>query len=330
MALVDLGQSRSHASRRPQRSFGSFGSFAAIACAAAEIAPRTTAAWLARRFLTPSRAKVRSEEEAVLGEAVKARVRIGASRVRTYRWGESGPVVLLAHGWGGRAGQLTALVEPLRRRGFVVLAFDAPAHGASSGTRTNVAEMADAMIAVASSVGGVDAVVAHSIGAAVLALAATRGLVVDRAALIAPSPGPRRFAEHFVDAVALRLTARAHFFATIEDIAGAPFSALEIETTGASLACPIFVAQDDDDPVVSRTDARRVTAALGATRALRTRDLGHFRILRDARVIDAVTSFLGEAQKSLADRVPSSARFEQTLRDPNLQRIVEQIAFQMC
>src|SRR5882724_4574089 len=49
------------------------------------------------------------------------------------RWGK-GPLVVLVHGWNGRASQLGAFVEPLVRAGLQVVAFDAPGPGASAGT----------------------------------------------------------------------------------------------------------------------------------------------------------------------------------------------------
>src|SRR5262249_24762467 len=41
------------------------------------------------------------------------------------------PAVLLVHGWGGRGVQMGAFVEPLRARGYRVVWFDQPGHGAS-------------------------------------------------------------------------------------------------------------------------------------------------------------------------------------------------------
>ncbi|MCH2000159.1 alpha/beta hydrolase, partial [Achromobacter xylosoxidans] len=40
---------------------------------------------------------------------------IDGQTVYYYVWGDSGPRVLLVHGWGGDAAQMTAYVEPLRQ-----------------------------------------------------------------------------------------------------------------------------------------------------------------------------------------------------------------------
>lgn len=193
---------------RPRRSSGpSFA--AALAAAAARVAPRATADWAARRFLVPPSPRPRPAEQAVLREASEGRVRVDGLAIATYGWGEPGPTVLLVHGWGGHAGQLTALVAPLRAAGLRVVAFDAPAHGASEGRRTDVAQMARAVGVVAGASGPLSGAVAHSIGAAATAAACAQGLHVPRAAWLAPAPGPRRFADVFARSLGLDAGARA-------------------------------------------------------------------------------------------------------------------------
>src|SRR6201999_2421848 len=80
-----------------------------------------------------------------------------------YRWGD-GPSVLLVHGWGGSAGQMTAFGEPLREAGFSVVAFHAPGHGASTGSWLAIPRFAAALAAVARFHGPLHGIIAHSLG----------------------------------------------------------------------------------------------------------------------------------------------------------------------
>ena len=87
--------------------------------------------------------------------------------VRGRAWG-AGPVVYLAHGWGGELAQLGAFVGPLVSSHRVV-AFDGLAHGRSdpgpSGAGQSTAvELARSLEAVAARFGPAKAVVAHSLG----------------------------------------------------------------------------------------------------------------------------------------------------------------------
>src|SRR6266478_7242344 len=99
-------------------------------------------------------------------------------------WGD-GRTVLLVHGWNGNGAQLSAFVPPLVRAGYYVAAPDLPAHGDSAGARSNVLEMADAILRLGRRVGPVHAVIAHSLGAAATLIALAEGLGAQRAVLIA-------------------------------------------------------------------------------------------------------------------------------------------------
>jgi pimeloyl-ACP methyl ester carboxylesterase len=93
-------------------------------------------------------------------------------RIAVYEWG-CGPTVLMVHGWGARATHMGRMIDPLVQQGYRVVAFDAPAHGHSSGTNTDLIEFAGAVHAVAQHAGTIHTLIAHSFGAA-MALFAQR------------------------------------------------------------------------------------------------------------------------------------------------------------
>lgn len=109
-------------------------------------------------------------------------------RIAAWRLGE-GPAVLLVHGWEDDNALWTPLIEALVARGHAVVAFDNPAHGLSDGGRGHAPEVADAIAAVAQTLGPIKAVVAHSVGAWGSALALNEGLAAERFVLIAPPSG---------------------------------------------------------------------------------------------------------------------------------------------
>ncbi len=73
-----------------------------------------------------------------------------------------------------------AFVEPLAAAGFRVVTFDAPGHGHSTGRRSSLVEMADAVSDVGREFGPLYAIVAHSAGAAVTTMALADGLRVEQ------------------------------------------------------------------------------------------------------------------------------------------------------
>jgi pimeloyl-ACP methyl ester carboxylesterase len=221
----------------------------------------------------------------------------GAS-VRGHHWGD-GPVVYLVHGWGGRGSQLAAYVEPLMRRGYRVVLFDSPSHGASdpgpSGRRSsNGVEFGKALDAVAARFGPAQAVIAHSMGAISTVLTLKYGwLSTQRLVLMAPmasfssqfrpvqrtlaiGPRTRRHVEH--------LTARR---------VGVPVEEFDLGSLLADVdTVPTLVVHDRDDRQTSFTESRRLAATLPDASFVATRGLGHQRLLRDGGVTRTVVGFV--------------------------------------
>jgi AcrR family transcriptional regulator len=147
---------------------------------------------------SPARHPAPRREQAVLREGAAFDVPFAKGRLRAWRWGE-GPTVLLVHGWGGRGGQLTPFVAPLRAAGFSVVAFDGPAHGASHGRIASVPLFAKAVHALSAHVGTVRGIVAHSMGAAGSAVALVEGLRVEASVFVGPPRNPAHFFQEFAE-----------------------------------------------------------------------------------------------------------------------------------
>ena len=66
---------------------------------------------------------------------------------------------------GSRGLRFSSLIDPLVKSGYRVVAFDAPAHGRSSGSHVDLMDHADAIMAVTGKIGPVYGIIAHSFGA---------------------------------------------------------------------------------------------------------------------------------------------------------------------
>jgi len=152
---------------------------------ASGISPLLGAAMAQLLLTRPPHAGYRQKQHAVLAIAQQAVLRVRNRSVRAYEWG-AGPTVLLVHGWGGHAGQMTEFVAPLTAASYRVVALDAPAHGQSAGQLSSLVHFADAIAVAARAFGPFHAVVAHSLGAAATAYQMSKGMTVDRAVFIAP------------------------------------------------------------------------------------------------------------------------------------------------
>jgi pimeloyl-ACP methyl ester carboxylesterase len=285
---------------------------------AGTVAPAATARWLARQFLTPRALPVRPEQAAVLAQAHVLPVPHRDRQLATYAWGTTGPTVLLVHGWSGRAAQLAAFVAPLRARGLRVVAFDAPGHGTTGRGRTDVFAMADAVRAVADHVGGVHAVIAHSMGALATARAIRTGTRAERVVMIAPVCGPAPWLDRLADLAGLDELARARVAREVGVIAGATVEQADLALEAPWLDLPVLAAYDRGDPFAEPARVEAALDAIGAVTRLEVPGGGHFRILRDSAVIAA-------AVDHVAAEVGASARAWGP-RDRGFAEAIERIA----
>ena len=257
------------------------------------LAPAAAGAVAERLFLTPPRHAAPPGEREALAGAVPFDVRLGRTTLRAWRLGE-GPAVLLAHGWGGRGGQLLSLGEPLREAGFSLVTFDAPAHGRSGGRLASVPVFADAIAAVAAQ-SGARAAVAHSMGGAALALAILRGLPVDAGVVVGTPRSPWPFFRAFGEALGLPPRVRDRARARLERRVGFAEDAFDLPRLAAAAPpVPLLVIHDRGDVEVPLADGEAIAAAWPGGRLLVTEGLGHRRILRDPAVARAAAAFVLE------------------------------------
>ncbi len=214
-----------------------------------------------------------------------------------YLWGERGPTILLVHGWGADSSSMHGLVRPLLRSGYRVAAFDAPGHGVSAGSQATMSEFTRATGTVLDTLGGVRAVVAHSLGsiATVGALAARPQLPVDCVAFIAPVASLSAVLERWSSVepgLSRPLTER--IYTELHRRNGVPVSHWDVVGLGHALDCPKLAVHDPGDPVVPYSDAEAVAAGLRTTRLAAAPGHGHLGILLSTQVTDAVSAFVAE------------------------------------
>ena len=213
-----------------------------------------------------------------------------------YEWGVSAaqtPKVLLLHGWNGRATQLGAFVAPLLNAGYQVVSFDAPGHGRTPGHRTNLLQVSDALQTVAVHVGRVQAVVAHSFGAMVLAHALRGGLTVDQAVCVSAPAESLFLIEKFCAALHIPARAKQDLINRINQEFGADiWQRISTVQNAKSLNVPVLLVHDEHDWDVPFTQAEILAEAWRGSQLLRTTGLGHRRILRNKSSVKAVTDYI--------------------------------------
>ena len=269
-------------------------------------APGVAAGLFEKALLTPD--KVRRCDQPLPGsESASFRIPYGNGWLAAWSWGD-GPTVLLLHGWGSGAASLGVFVGPLLERGFRVVAFDAPAHGQSDGTRTNMVDYAGAVLQVGRAVGPLHGVVAHSFGAPAAALATRHGLQPERMVMMAP---PQNiidlsmevgellgFPRHVCELMGQRLAERLRI----------DWEELATDRLVEGLEAPLLVVHDRDDRTVPWTHGATIAEAARDGELLSTEGLGHSDIKTDPDVQRHVLDFVTGKASSMGGASAASSR----------------------
>jgi pimeloyl-ACP methyl ester carboxylesterase len=254
------------------------------------------AAHLAFGLLTrPPRPEVRDWHLLLRKRALHRSLTCGANELSVYEWG-SGPTILLVHGWGSHATHMGRMVLPLVDAGYRVIAFDAPAHGLSSGRTTDLVEFARSIAAVAGDAGSLHAIVAHSFGAA-MALYAARDWGVDTQKMVLISPFDHF--NWFLDAFADQIGLSPEVMQRVRDMqvqrygGRLDWSRMSVVDMARTAGLELLVIHDQDDKEIPAAHGLAVASAGPNAHFRGTRGLGHQLVVRNAAVITHVVDFVG-------------------------------------
>ncbi|MDP4263141.1 MAG: alpha/beta fold hydrolase [Bacteroidota bacterium] len=248
-----------------------------------------------RLFCTPP-TRDKKELAPIFVEAEELRFRLALYDVVGYRWNKGGRgKVLILHGFESTAINFAAYIQPLIQKGYEVLAFDAPAHGRSSGKRITTLIYRDLIKYIQEQYGPLQSYMGHSLGGFALCLALFE-IPHDensRVALIAPASETSTAIDNFFDFLRLDDKVRKEFENLITVISGHPVSWFSISRTMKNIRAKILWVHDETDAVTPLRDALKVKAEnYSNVQFVITKGLGHSRIYRDTEVIRIVTDFL--------------------------------------
>ncbi|MBX0289112.1 lysophospholipase [Hymenobacter sp. HSC-4F20] len=254
-------------------------------------------AW--KLFTSPRRLPEKKWEPAALADAHRFEVATPRGQVVAYEWNPTGSrTVLLVHGWEHRASFWGYLARELAAAGFRVVALDAPAHGASAGTRVTLPAYARGVQAVADTLGEVYGVVAHSLGGAATAGVPVRfnqpqGGVLPRLVLLAVPGSTTAVAQRFAQLLQLPRAVVERMSRYVREQHGREAESFSLIHTGRTL--PVgraLLFHDHDDASIPFAEAKEIAASWPGLDFRPTTGLGHNKIMRDPAVIRQVVEFL--------------------------------------
>jgi esterase/lipase len=114
-------------------------------------------------FTKPLKGKADEKQNDFLETAFIEELNFNNMPIMTYRWLGKRETILLAHGWESNSARWQELITNLKKRGFGVVALDAPAHGRSGSNRFNAIVYSE-FIKVVSDRFQPSIIIGHSVG----------------------------------------------------------------------------------------------------------------------------------------------------------------------
>jgi len=260
------------------------------------IAPALAHRYFIRLFFSPLRYKPTDKERKAETFATKFTVTVDNKRIQGYTWGqdEKQPYVLVVHGWAGRATQFRRFIKPLHAAGYRVIGFDGPAHGNSEGKKTTILEFEKTLQKFYEKFGEPAAVIAHSFGGGVVLFSAMNGLNVSKLINIGSPTIGDEIINTFLRAINASVATGEFFKKFMIKNYGKTFDEFTALHFVKHLPSPVnlLLVHDEDDREVSMKHPEALVKIYPHVRLIRTKGLGHTRILKDDAVISQCIDFI--------------------------------------
>jgi len=261
------------------------------------ISIKKAAAFAFRLFITPISVKTKHPPQIPPGAEPLSFI-FENNTINGYRWSSTGKQkVLILHGFSSTMSKFMHYVQPLVDKGMEVLAFDAPAHGKSTGKTVNVLQYRDMIEQVVHLYGPVNVFIAHSFGGLALSLYAERltNNAELKIILIAPATETNTAISYFSEKLdisqKLQDAMRTHIF----ERSGIKAEDFSVRRAMKQIQSDTLWIHDLNDDVTPWKDAERVKDdGHKNIKFVNTTGLGHRRIYKDETVAKMVIDFITE------------------------------------
>lgn len=246
-------------------------------------------------FCTPLQ-KPRKKIPPIFDKAEHLNFHLEGRQIRGYRWNHPAhKKVLVVHGFESSSRNFDRYISSLIKKGYEVLAFDAPAHGNSDGKRINLPLYVQTVREIYQKYGPIESFLAHSYGGLIVAHFLESVLHDDsvKAVLIAPATETVSTIESFFRFLHIDERIRKPFDKLIYNKSGYWPDYYSIRRAMHNIKAQILWFHDIEDDMTPVDDALKVEGDKHPNIRFRiTKGLGHRKIYRDNKVVKEVVDFL--------------------------------------
>jgi pimeloyl-ACP methyl ester carboxylesterase len=247
-----------------------------------------------RLFMTPINYPIPKREQYMLKSAQKKRIFIEDinKEIEVLSYGYSRKKILLVHGWCGRSTQLFAFADKLLENGYMVISFDGPAHGKSSGKTTMMPEFLETIKKINATFGPFEAAIGHSFGATSLYIATSDFLNIKTLIAIGSGDKISDIILNFSKNLYLKKKSAKLIQSRLENKWSLKVDDFSSSNVAKKIKIPVLVIHDKTDGDVPVSCAYKIRQNLEKGSLLITSELGHTKILRNQEVIKKSINFI--------------------------------------
>jgi len=245
-------------------------------------------------FGTPLKFKIPERELMMRDSAKNELFEIDSidKKVMVYRYGFSKKKILIVHGWAGRGTQLYQLADKILENKMMVVSFDGPAHGLSSGKTTLITDFIETIHQINKEYGPFDAAIGHSFGAMSLLNAVAKGLDIKKLVLIGADNSIRQITQQFVEKIELKPIIAKKLEKLFYEKYNVNIEEYSSFNAAQNVNIPTLVIHDSEDKFVPVSSAITIRQNLKNGELLMTNGLGHHKIFKDNIVIQRIIDFI--------------------------------------
>ncbi len=261
------------------------------------ISPKLASELAFNFFATPRKVPATPFPKDLLQRASEQILPFGKRRLKVYSWGFHGPKVLLVHGWESQASTYRNMIPALLELGYSVIAFDAPAHGKSTGKKVTMPLYAEAIKSVFDYYkfnGGIQHIVGHSFGGITSGFAvAEYQLPIKKLVMISMPTNVRRIVNEFCEFLSIDEKVEQKMISKIERFTKRKIDEYSlIEFKENINVSDILVIHDVQDNKVSYSNFEQLSESWDHPKYITTSALGHNKTIKDPEMVGRISNFL--------------------------------------
>jgi pimeloyl-ACP methyl ester carboxylesterase len=260
------------------------------------ILSKKKAAEAAVKLFTTPQIRVQKELPPVFTEANQVDLGFYDYKIKGYCWNPGADKkMLILHGFESTSLNFAQYVMPVVEKGFAVYAFDAPAHGRSSGETVNAMVYRDFILTVNEKFGPFKFFICHSFGGLALSLALEE-IPHDetfRVVFIAPATETTTAVDQLFQLFRLRPSLRVAFEEYIKEKGGHGSAWFSVNRASDNIHANLLWVHDRDDDMTPLSDVKPIMNKKFPNFEFHiTEGLGHRRIYRDKNVVEKIVNFI--------------------------------------